>query len=363
MSWSQISSPPAATADQARIFIQLSNGMRFIVPVAQTATIAELHAKAVQRATTYGFERSLQDSFLQTTGALPVALHGEDEVATILDLIENNTLDLCESLPQPMPIRTKNSLDNSGTSNRFMSQPQFASTTKDTIYVRWVDLDSALSAAQLIAVKVDHVAYLRSMTVAGLHKVATEKFVQTIDPTSSTLSSQQVRLFLKEGLLNAKDESTTLGELGVVGTKSDALDVFVDVCPSNVLGSVKDFCADKEADSLWGFPSTKRGIATFVTTLKMVIHELGAGTIDGFLEVLFEITHFPPLLLAFRYLFENNMEDPEYAQHLRMLAHACNILCLQIVPASICQSPNRALESSRQLLTWIYQSQSNIELN
>lgn len=360
MSWSQVSSAPSASADQARIFIQLTNGIRFVVFVDQRATIAELHAKAVQRAASYGFDQSLQDFFLQTTKPPPIALHGEDEVISILDLTENNTFSLCENLPQAIAMHLKNPLDNSSLTKQFVPHAQFHSTGADTIYIRWIDLDGALSASQLIAIKPDHVAYLRTMSLDELHNIACEKFGKTNDLTSSTSDTQQVRMFIKEGLLSTKGNSVTLEKLNLLGTKNSPLDIFIDVCPTDMLTSVGDYSGAKEAGSLWGFPTTKRGIATFLTSLKMLVHELGAATIDNFLEVLFEMTHFPPLVLAFRYLFENNLEKPQYAQYLRMLAHACHILCLQIAPNSTCPSPEMALQSSRQLLAWMYQSQSGM---
>lgn len=89
------SSRSITNPDRVRVFVRLTNGTKYYVPVAQTATIHDLHEKVLQRAVKFGFRANQEDTFLQTTGASVVALCGEDSLCEVLDLTGSSTFDLC----------------------------------------------------------------------------------------------------------------------------------------------------------------------------------------------------------------------------------------------------------------------------
>ncbi|KAF8860928.1 hypothetical protein BDZ45DRAFT_740806 [Acephala macrosclerotiorum] len=87
----------SSNPDLARVFVQISNGMKIVVPVPQNSTVHGLHAQALRRAARLGVNGTLDNTLLQTTGTNSVILFGEDSLIDILDLTEDSTFSL-ESL-------------------------------------------------------------------------------------------------------------------------------------------------------------------------------------------------------------------------------------------------------------------------
>lgn len=157
--------------DRARVFVRLSNGTKYYLPVAQTATIHDLHDKALQRAAKFGFQANLKDTFLQTTGASAVALYGEDSVSEVLDLTGSSTFDLC--------LLEDHSLQSPASSATQVQHPMGynkASTNEAVVWIRWITLEAAISHTRLSAIQTDRSAVPRDTTLAQFHNIAVARF-------------------------------------------------------------------------------------------------------------------------------------------------------------------------------------------
>ena len=365
-SWSRVSET-SANPDHARVFIQLNNGIRFLVPLPQTCSIKDLHAKAIQRAERFGVQTTTADSFLQTTRAPAIALHGEDLLRDTLDLTEDSTFNLCSLLSSTVG-STTTLHPMLGTSsilpNQFVAKDQTQGNTKqDIVYVRWITLEDALSHSKLSAIKTDHAALPQGAPLSQLYDLAVDKFTDGSESSSKT-QPRKVKLYLKECYLAAENNPSTLHDLGLTGSKSNPLNIFVDLTSADETVTIATLTEATDPSNLWGFQTTRRGICTLTTTLKMLMHDLEAtnDTLDNFLSVLFELTHFPPVIIAFRYLHKSHLEETAYAQQLRLVAYAFNILCLQIAPSWVCPSIENALECSRQLVAWMHSLEPAVKL-
>lgn len=156
----------------------------------------------------------------------------------------------------------------------------------------------------------------------------------------------------------SEQNSAKLRELNLAGSKIVPLDVFVDIFPDSD-GQELLLGADNNVLSMWGFSSTKNGIATFFTSLKMLMLnlDLSDGSFDHFLHLLFELTHSPPLLIAFKRIHSTGLETAANTVDLRLVAYVFQVICRQIAPYWICPTPEMALECSRQVAALMYSLQ------
>ena len=78
----------------------------------------------------------------------------------------------------------------------------------------------------------------------------------------------------------------------------------------------------------------------------------GKINLDNVLAVIWEITHFPPAVIALRQLHERGSLDPK---PLTFAAFASSFreIALQMVPPNISASSESILESSRQIFAWL----------
>jgi hypothetical protein len=74
-----------------RVYVRLASGARILIPIAQTATVDELHAEVVRRAAKLGGPVSMRNSVLETTGHNASILFGEDLLRDVMDTTENFT--------------------------------------------------------------------------------------------------------------------------------------------------------------------------------------------------------------------------------------------------------------------------------
>lgn len=88
----------------ARVYIRLVNGSRILVPITPSATVADLHAEAVRRATRFGVPCTIDNTILQTTGHNAATTFGEDYLADVLAATENDTflLDTADAFLNPV---------------------------------------------------------------------------------------------------------------------------------------------------------------------------------------------------------------------------------------------------------------------
>lgn len=148
-------------------------------------------------------------------------------------------------------------------------------------------------------------------------------------------------------LTSAKSYPIKLSDLNLEGTKEHPLDIFI------VLVCTQDVKVPR-LDHACGFSCTNRSIATFDTCLNVFLKEMLNGNIklDNMMEVMWEITHFPPAVIALRQLYENGLgkKDPiAYA----VFASSIRELSLRMIPPWIAQSSDMVLESSRQIFSWL----------
>ncbi len=183
------SSFSSSSPDLARVFVQLNNGIKIIVPIPQTSAVQDLHAEALKRAARLGVTRTLENTLLQTTGESPVVLFGEDSLIEVLDLTENNTLFL-----RSVDTTTASSIDtnqeadfqdlgagfppsSSGPSAIFDHVPESKSKHRrvSKIYVRWITLEAALENSRLRKIPIDNVPFPCDTTFSDFHQIAVER--------------------------------------------------------------------------------------------------------------------------------------------------------------------------------------------
>lgn len=157
-----------------------------------------------------------------------------------------------------------------------------------------------------------------------------------------------VEIFLSNcHLASPYSSAITLQDLKVEGTKDHPLDIYV------VLTSTREAEAFRP-DQAFGFPCTNRGIATFHISFDVFLNEIMSGKVklDNMLEVIWEITHFPPAVIALRQLYENGIGRKSPIAYA-VFASSLRELALRMVPPWISQSSAMVLESSRQIFAWL----------
>jgi hypothetical protein len=185
---------------------------------------------------------------------------------------------------------------------------------------------------------------LASERLYPAHVVAEENIPEMAEPL----------LYTRHCLLSTKGRDTiTLAELGLTGTLKTPLEIFVSLAIDSKLKSAN------EPQVAWGFKSTERGMATFSTSLRILLEQVSVGRIymDDILNVLWETTHFPPALIAFVELYHLLGSPPDYLAHA-ILAQCVRELSLKMVPPWISNAPENVLESSRQVFAWLYSTPS-----
>lgn len=302
--------------------MQLENGKRFIVFVLQNSTIGDLHEAALKRAENFGFESTIQDSDLQTTGNKPLSMFPEDILQDMIVETEDNTFKLCNMHSELDPASPHITLA--------FREKQEDEVKEPLVYIRWITLEDALLNAQITSIKVDHSPLLQSTTLGKLYETAVNKFLGI----QIGVANSKLNLYLKDSYLVAESNSATFDNLGLQGSRDHPLDVFVDIVPATVGITVAELKQGTDISILWGFDTTIRGVCIFTSCLEILKRELSmkpAG-MQEFSQVLFEVTHFPPLILALARLFECDWKNGEEAASLRMFAYVIHQLCSQVVP-------------------------------
>jgi hypothetical protein len=365
----------SSNPDLARVFVRLTNGMKIVVPIPQSSTVHGLHAQALQRAAKLGVNGTLDNTVLQTTGKNPVVLFGEDSLIEVLDLTEDSTFSL-GSLDSPTAslINTNSEVtppklgaglppSHSGPS-ALHDRVSPLHQTDSKVYIRWITLEAALENSQLRNIPVDNASISCDTTLSEFHRIAVERQCGII-PRGSCILPRKLNLFLRECRLHAENNLATLKDLGLRGGKDEPLDIFVEFTGPEPQQSLSQLSLSTSPKKLWSFDSTTRGMSTFITSLQMLLKEIERGhcTLDGILEVLLELTHFPPLLLAFRSIHETGIDNRTPVSSLLLVASAFHALCRRMVPFKICQSTDNFLEASRQVVFWIYSLRSEASLS
>lgn len=184
-------------------------------------------------------------------------------------------------------------------------------------------------------------------TVSQLRATAFDRLYQGLFPgEEKPLPNTTPELFLTSCHLSTSNASSvSLADLKLEGTLQNPLDIFLVLWKTEASSPANPYTA-------WAFTRTERGTATFFTSLKVLLREIKTkGGLQEILKVLWEVTHFPPALTAFHQLHDTQKFLP---LPCAILATCIRELALAMVPTSIADSRDMALESSRQIFSWLY---------
>ena len=235
------------------------------------------------------------------------------------------------------------------------------------VQIRWITARAAVEFHWLDQIKRSPITVSAATPLVKLRETATHQFL----PPVIQLPGTQIELFLSNCKLSCSDPCPTIQDLGL--DLSTGLDIFVTFTRDpNACQDIDVTDGDKDTEAppnvqriplAWAFTTTERGAATFVTCLKALLHALGSKEtrLSEFLLVLWEVTHFPPAVLAFAELHGEQSFDPGSSRPLAILAYTIQTLCMKIVPVRGPSSSATALEASRQVLAWLHQL-SNTQL-
>ena len=218
--------------------------------------------------------------------------------------------------------------------------------------------------------------FFRPITVGDAIKNSSLSQIPTTNesiPSSATLNDLYQRLlayyghpaglklWLKDCPLSCSFNFVTLEDLKLAGTPQQPLDVFVQVVSEKRIALPEPAVferAEEHPRDLWGLNATKRGISTFSTCLDILFKDIDRGNVqlDTAVDVLLEITHFPPALVALRRL----SETPGGLQSGRadldsflLLSEVFISVCTSMVPDWICSSAESKLEGCRAVFAWL----------
>ena len=217
------------------------------------------------------------------------------------------------------------------------------------LYIRWITTGRALDQSRLKSLPAERIAVSSDITVSELRDLAFGRLSPCAEHIALCTAPPDVsmELFLTSCHLSSDAGSITLRNLELEGTKAHPLDIFA--VPVSTTKAVVG-----KPDIACGFTSTKRGIATFHTCLSIFLKELMDGKINlnNIMAVIWEITHFPPAVIALRQLHESGsigLKPLPYA----VFASSFREIALQMVPPNISASSESILESSRQIFAWL----------
>ncbi|MCJ1357306.1 MAG: hypothetical protein MMC33_007302 [Icmadophila ericetorum] len=349
--------PPAGTQNpfvgnnMIRIYVNLSNGARIVVPVDAESTVAQLTAECSRRATVLNLpDAGSVDNELVLRLCDGTILFGEDNLADVLDLNEENTLYLGPAVDIPS-ISSMTSPTHTATPSivSYLNSEHQSTTSRDSkIYIRWITAGRALDHTRLKSLPADRTSLQSSTTVAELKEIAFKRlYTGNIPDEDKPVPDATAELFLSNCHLSSLGRgSKTLGDLELQGSKHHPLDIFVVLIRKNYADATRP-------DHAWAFRSTERGTATFQTCCDIFRNEVTKGRIklEKAMQVLWDTTHFPPTLLALQQLHQAGTKQLLLPNAI--FASAFRELCLRVVPPWVSPGSDSVLESSRQVFAWI----------
>jgi len=219
------------------------------------------------------------------------------------------------------------------------------------VFVRLITLDDAIKASKLQRIPALSEPFPISTTLNEFHE---SLLLHYGNPPG-------LRMWLKDCPIHGRGNLVTMEELGLAGTPQQPLDVFVHVInqkraglsASAVLGRVAGHPRDQ-----WGLDATQRGVSTFSTCLDILFDDIDNGNIEleTVLDVLLEMTHFPPAIVAFRKLYETSgglQSGRASLDAFLLLAELFSAVCASMVPEWICSSAESKLEGCRAVFAWL----------
>lgn len=234
----------------------------------------------------------------------------------------------------------------------FADESQLSETAS---YIRWITPERALDFVDLQSIPVDVNMISSTTTISDLHEIAFERLYPMKASKSGVPQPATVpELFLEQCHLSTDTSiPVTIQDLGLHGTLSVPINIFV------VLRSAKDLSEVQDGPhKAWWFETSNRGIATFCTSLRKLCTQISNKSLllNNVLQFIWEITHFPPAVIAFRQLYEGGYERGSNPEPLPFAVFAACLreAAIKIAPPWIAPTPHTALEASRQIFAWIY---------
>ncbi|KAL1953648.1 hypothetical protein VTO42DRAFT_2397 [Malbranchea cinnamomea] len=352
--------------DLLRVFVRLTGGTRILVPAPHNAIVQDIHQAALERAQRFGIQGTTENTVLETVGNdSPIALFAEDSLYDILDLTEDNTFSLRSIRPEEAALEAATSVLHAApsdpSSSRLTHSLGTAHSGKDTIFVRWITLEDAVEYLQLRQIPVESTPFLPETTLAELYRTAVALLCGRSQRGACT-NPERLNLYLKECHLNAENNLATLADLSLSGSQTAPLDIFVELVGPENRGTLEKLTPSVEPTDLWSFDSTGRGLCTLFTSLQILLDgiERKTYTIDSVLALLSELTHFPPVLLAFRHIYQSGLKASTSASHFLLVAAAFHAISKTMVPSFLCSHTDALLEASRQVTAWIASLHSSV---
>ena len=232
----------------------------------------------------------------------------------------------------------------------YLNSEHHSTTPRDSkIYIRWITAGRALEHTRLKSLPADRTAVQSSTTVAELKEIAFKRlYTGNIPDEDKPVPNAVAELFLAHCHLSSLGRgAATLGDLGLQGSKNYPLDIFV-------VSVRKNYAEATRPDHAWAFKTTDRGMATFQTCCDIFRSEVMKGRIklEKALQVLWDMTHFPPALLALRQLHQAGSKKLHPLPNA-IFASCFRELCLRVVPPWVSPGSDSVLESSRQIFAWL----------
>lgn len=356
--------PIPSSPDTPRVFVLLNSGTKILVPTSQHATVHDIHRTALFRAQRFGVQGTTENTILETTGSgAPVALSGEDALYDVLDLTEDNTFGLRfvgAQQVRPDAVRSTSvpysdsSVLSSSTSRLTLSSTPKQPAKDRLVYVRWITLEDAVEYLQLRKIPIDDCPFPSDTTLAEFYREAVGRLCRRLQ-RGACLNPKMLNLYLKECALKAENSTSTLGDLDLIGDRTDPLDIFVEFIGPETRHTLEHLTTTSDPSEIWSFDASRRGICTLVTSIQILIHEIEHDrcTIDGILATLLDLTHFPPLLLSFRQIYQTGLKATSPAGPFLLVASAIHAISRKMVPSFLSPTTDNLLETSRQVAAYI----------
>ncbi|KAF3929069.1 hypothetical protein ABW20_dc0104879 [Dactylellina cionopaga] len=219
------------------------------------------------------------------------------------------------------------------------------------IYIRFITPENAL-APKLSGIPVFQNPFTLSTTIYDLKGIVKTKVF-----LKAEREPYVVDLHLQAHPI-LSDETLTLYDYDLVGTRTAPLNLFVVLRYNGIIGiATKHFGDDIRSTSnsnAWHPIEgvTRAGISTFCASLEMLKRKVtDATTQRRFLTALWQTTHFLPAVYAMSSLFDSRTL---VAEEKAALAQTFQALCVKSVPDwATGGKPENVLEGSRQLLGWL----------
>ena len=331
------------------IYVNLAGHGQLLISIPRSSRVTDLQQECLIRAAKLGIKASPSSIVLRTTGDRPALIDGEDLLENIMDLTKDSTFYL--EILGPLA-----SQDGSGPST--LSVP-LSLGQGSCIYIRWMSAKDTITHPKLEDIPANMTPVNPTISITDLSILAMERL--QLEPRFLP----GLRLWSKFRPLATTDNVASLGELGLVENKGDPVAIFYYVDLTLGHPSLPDSeSLDFEPTTSLGLDATRRGVCTFLTSLKMLLGNMKKDQVqlDTFSDVFLRFTLFPPAILAFAEIHTDGKIDARNVGHVQLLAHVFDILCSLTVPEWNCTSRSSKLEGSRQVFAFIYRRCLEIKL-